>query len=138
MQQPDSRRNSAVAVNNVLNTNINNGEVINLKTELNNLKSLNNELKQSHMTEMSKLNQIIGELKNEIENEKKEKEILRIKLRKSQSDALEEYVELTIAAIKINFPEVPVTYNELKEQCNDIPFHSMFQHLSNFMSRKQN
>ena len=70
-------------------------------------------------------------------------DLLRVKTKKllkeidaHQQDALQDYIELTIAAVKINFANISVKHHELKTASKGLPFHRIHDKLTCFMIEK--
>ena len=57
-------------------------------------------------------------------------------IEQGRSDALQDYIELTISAIKVNFANVSVKYHELYNQTKGMPFHRIHDKLVCFMITK--
>merc|ERR1712154_105004 len=51
-------------------------------------------------------------------------------------DAQEEYLHLTASAVKINYPTVATTINELLTMARAVPFYNAYTHLDQFMKKK--
>merc|ERR1712154_403872 len=51
-------------------------------------------------------------------------------------DAQEEYLHLTASAVKINYPNVATTINELLTLARQVPFYQAHEHLAKFMKKK--
>merc|ERR1711920_686683 len=52
------------------------------------------------------------------------------------SDALEEYIHLTAAAVKIRFHMVPISSEKLIKQAHEHPFYRMHDELTKYMEEK--